>query len=112
MISNTDGRRLAISDGVRMMPEPIVPPSDTAIPKVTPRIRSMLRLAGAELVVAAVNYVSPFRSAEIQLLALQAGNCAMEDNKESARTRPPLRYSRDAGYNVETSSELAAACKT
>ena len=49
-----------------MMPEPIVFPRVTAIPKVTPRIRSMLRFEGAGSAFAAVNAASPFRMRKTQ----------------------------------------------
>src|SRR5271163_5170110 len=45
MISGAEGRRAAICDGVRIIPEPIELPRETAIPNVIPRIRSRFPFA-------------------------------------------------------------------
>jgi hypothetical protein len=89
MISHSDGMRDAIWEGVRMMPDPIELPRETATPNVTPRMRSMLPL-GAGL----------GRGVSVGSFSSQGGE--QEIAKEGSKTGPEkenvsLRRLRPAG---------------
>jgi len=74
--------RMAICEGVRMMPAPIELPRVTAIPKVTPRMRSKLPVVGAGFGLAAVGSILPCNSAN-STAGDHAEMTAAENTKET-----------------------------
>src|SRR5580704_11404461 len=87
-MSDAEGRRPAICEGVRMIPAPIELPRVTATPNVTPSTRSKLPVAGLGLALTPLGSICPLESLDSATLHLAGKTAVGEDTREPCEGNP------------------------